>query len=357
MDRQKIVSGRSPKVTRIDAYSPLSVGNGEFAFTADATGLQTFPESYESVIPLCTQAQWGWHIIPADNESGRHVLNELRYDELEIRGRKVPYPLQPNVQEKIYHWLRQNPYRLHLGRVGLLISNENGERAKPEDIKNIAQELDLWEGVLKSEFETLSEKVETRVFCHPDKDILAVKIESGLFKKGALGVEIAFPYASPLKQSADWESPEKHRTEILDSDGSGMLLKRTLDGDVYFADIRFDGDARAQKKSAHRYSIAPVDSDELTLMIAFSDKRPDAMPQYAQAQKRYAEHWESYWERGGMIDFSKCRDPRAFELSRRVVLSQYLNIRRFRRYLAITPLQYRNNSKARKAAGNGLEKQ
>jgi hypothetical protein len=58
-----------------------------------------------------------------------------------------------------------------------------------------------------------------------------------------------------------------------------------------------------------------------------------------------------------MIDFSKCRDPRAFELSRRVVLSQYLNIRRFRRYLAITPLQYRNNSKARKAAGNGLEKQ
>ena len=61
MNRFEIVSRHNPKVTQFDKYSPLTVGNGEFAFTADATGLQTFPELYEAGTPLCTQSQWGWH--------------------------------------------------------------------------------------------------------------------------------------------------------------------------------------------------------------------------------------------------------------------------------------------------------
>jgi hypothetical protein len=38
--------------------NPLSVGNGEFAFTADITGLQTFAEEYGRGMPLGTMAQW-----------------------------------------------------------------------------------------------------------------------------------------------------------------------------------------------------------------------------------------------------------------------------------------------------------
>jgi hypothetical protein len=40
------------------------VGNGEFAFTADPTGLQTFPQLYADKLPLSTQSQWGWHSFP-----------------------------------------------------------------------------------------------------------------------------------------------------------------------------------------------------------------------------------------------------------------------------------------------------
>jgi len=43
----------------------LSVGNGEFAFTVDVTGLQTFPEAFTHTIPLGTLSDWGWHTIPS----------------------------------------------------------------------------------------------------------------------------------------------------------------------------------------------------------------------------------------------------------------------------------------------------
>ncbi|MBQ3752162.1 MAG: hypothetical protein II864_01285, partial [Prevotella sp.] len=34
--------------------------------------------------------------------------------------------------------------------------------------------------------------------------------------------------------------------------------------------------------------------------------------------------WNRWWQEGAIIDFSQCTDPRARELERRVVLSQYL---------------------------------
>lgn len=37
-----------------------------------------------------------------------------------------------------------------------------------------------------------------------------------------------------------------------------------------------------------------------------------------------AKGWEKYWLSGAAIDFSECTDERAFELERRIVLSQYL---------------------------------
>jgi len=61
LDRRAIVTRHNPKLHTSDPTAPLSVGNGEFAFTADFTGLQSFPDQYERTTPLCTQSQWGWH--------------------------------------------------------------------------------------------------------------------------------------------------------------------------------------------------------------------------------------------------------------------------------------------------------
>src|SRR5262249_56066875 len=37
-----------------------------------------------------------------------------------------------------------------------------------------------------------------------------------------------------------------------------------------------------------------------------------------------AEHWRRFWVEGGAIELADSRDPRAAELERRIVLSQYL---------------------------------
>lgn len=60
IDRKALVTRHNVKNTSIDTLASLSVGNGAFAFTVDATGLQTFPEKYQKGVPLGTQSEWGW---------------------------------------------------------------------------------------------------------------------------------------------------------------------------------------------------------------------------------------------------------------------------------------------------------
>src|SRR5881394_563033 len=64
IDRKALVTRHNPVLDKFDPLSPLSIGNGEFAFTAEATGLQTFTAEYEKAMPLCTMSQWGWHTTP-----------------------------------------------------------------------------------------------------------------------------------------------------------------------------------------------------------------------------------------------------------------------------------------------------
>jgi len=115
LNRRDVVSRHNPTLRAIDPRSPLSIGNGEFVFTADPTGLQTFPALYDNAMPLCTQAQWGWHSAP-----GRPP-GELRLEEFETYGRKVGYPSDSKGQAELFNWLRENPHRLHLGRIGFAI--------------------------------------------------------------------------------------------------------------------------------------------------------------------------------------------------------------------------------------------
>ena len=61
IDRHALVSRHDVKLTKVDPSAPLMVGNGQIGFTADITGLQTFPEPYSPLAPLLTMAQWSWH--------------------------------------------------------------------------------------------------------------------------------------------------------------------------------------------------------------------------------------------------------------------------------------------------------
>ena len=154
IDRFALVNRHNPVLNEFVIMSPLSVGNGEFAFTCDATGLQTFPDDYREKFPLCTMSQWGWHTIP---RPAHLVGKELKYNEYETYGRKVGYMTSSTDQKELFDWLRQNPHRLHLGQIGLRLLKTDGNEAKSSDITEINQKLDIWKGIITSKF-TFEEK-------------------------------------------------------------------------------------------------------------------------------------------------------------------------------------------------------
>ena len=72
--------------------SPLSVGNGEFVFTADVTGVQTLYEEYRDAFPLCTMGNFGWH---TESDHGRvYSLKDLEMTSYKREGRTFRYPVK-----------------------------------------------------------------------------------------------------------------------------------------------------------------------------------------------------------------------------------------------------------------------
>ena len=64
IDRKAVVERHRIITTSTNPESPAQVGNGEFAFGVDITGLQTFT-------PFNTLSHWSWHSFPLPQ--GQHV--------------------------------------------------------------------------------------------------------------------------------------------------------------------------------------------------------------------------------------------------------------------------------------------
>ena len=210
IDRHALVSRHDPVLRAFDTGSPLSVGNGELAFTVDATGLQTFADAYDETIPLATLSQWGWHTAP--NPQG-FTLDRFRFTEFAADGRKVGYADIPGDRRTPeIEWLRANPHRLHLGRIGFRLTLRDGREATREDLTDVEQALDLWNGVLRSRFRLEGERVEVETLCHPRLDLVAVRVVSSLVRRGQVAIRLRFPYGAGQATAADWTRPEAHET-------------------------------------------------------------------------------------------------------------------------------------------------
>jgi protein-glucosylgalactosylhydroxylysine glucosidase len=322
INRAALVRRHDPVLRQVDPLSPLSVGNGEFAFTADVTGLQTFPEEYEQATPLCTMSQWGWHRAPLP-AGGMKALRLVQFD---TYGREVGYAVSAEGQNELYDWLRENPHRLHLGRVALRLTKSDGGEAQVANITDIEQRLDLWTGVLTSRFKFEGKPVTVRTAVHPALDLLAVSIESPLIAEGRLAARFAFPYGSPSMQAADWKQPEKHKTELVERTADRAKLRRQLDADQYFTAINWNGRAEFTADERHHFILAPARRNYRFEFTAVFSPSPltAALPAAAATFAASATHWNRFWTEGGAVELAESRDRRAAELERRVVLSQYL---------------------------------
>lgn len=324
VDRQAVVTRHNPVLEQFDLESPLSVGNGEFAFTVDATGLQTFADEFEDTIPLGTLSHWGWHSAP--NPDG-WTIEKYRFREFDVRGRKVGYadiPGDRRTPEVSY--LRGNPHRLHLGRLGFVLKKADGTRARPQDLTDVRQQLKLWDGLLTSQFRLDGELVEVETVCHPTRDLIAVRVKSPLVASRRVAIEMRFPYGTGAVKTADWDHPDAHETTMTPGGPNRAEFMRTLDNEVYYVDAKWMPAGTLTKVAKHDYVLtAARDARDLEFVCQFSSEPPfGPLPSFDETLTTSREHWHDFWRTGGAIDLSGSRDQRWRELERRIVLSQYL---------------------------------
>lgn len=326
MDRRQIIQRHNPELHKRDPLSPFSVGNGEFAFSADITGLQTFPDQYE--VPLGTQSNWGWHYTGGRN---RFTDQDVEHQMFETHGRLVGYPMKPGSTAEAYHWLRMNPHRLQLGRVSFRFLLESGEVAEAADVALISQQLDLWSGVLTSAYTIQGILVHVTTVCHPSIDAIGVRVQSGLIAQGRLQVFVRFPAPDMTNTSwakavyPDWENDDRHRTELREGSSNEALLERTMDEDKYELCWAWSA-GTLTRTGAHEFTLFPP-SDQVEMIefsVTFAPESAQTVTSFEETMSASKLHWEKFWLSGAAIDFSGSSDPRAYELERRVVLSQFL---------------------------------
>jgi hypothetical protein len=323
IDRLSLVTRHNVVITKPDTLGSLSVGNGEFAFTVDVSGLQTFPEVYENGIPLGTQSQWAWHSFP---NTRKYKLADVAQSFVSCDSTGAPYPIQQSQGRAgdATNYLRSNPHRLHLAQVGLIITKENGQTATINDITNIHQQLDLWRGKIESKYQVDGKPVTVTLFSLQDDDGIVARIESPLLKSGHIKPVIRFPYAKDCHvcPGYDWNNEDKHTTNIDSTSRSFAMISRVIDSTRYFTNITWSH-GQLKQTGKHELQIA-ADDETMELGVVFSrDRRPYEV-QYEQVVSYNLQHWNNFWMSGAAIDLSNCTDPRAHELERRVVLSQYL---------------------------------
>lgn len=321
IDRYSIVTRNNIIYTTPNLDAPLTVGNGKFAFTADITGLQTFPQACQR-IPLTTMAEWGWHEFP---NTLAYQLSDT-FVEIDTWGRKVLYNRNKGCPAADY--LRANPHQISLGLAGLVLNKADGSPIQVTDIQNINQRLELWKGLLTSRFEVEGQSVAVETCVHPNRDMISIRIQSPLIKAGRLRLSLKFPYAAGSRDSdpSDWNSPQKHQTTMEVISPLLALFRRCMDQKHYVCFTGFSGQSAIEQIQEHQYLIIPPQqSDTFDCSIVFQESADAiSIPSAETAQTECATYWKNFWMTGGAIDLSQSKDPRAKELERRIVLSQYL---------------------------------
>jgi hypothetical protein len=326
IDRKALVTRHNVQITAIDTLASLTVGNGAFAFTVDATGLQTFPKKYENGIPLGTQSEWGWDSYKNTNN---YKFSETLRDYKQY-GRDISYTVQikePARKVEAVNWFRQNPHLLQLGNLGFEITKKDGSIAKPEDIKSIAQKLNLWTGEIESYFEVEGTPVTVLTASHQEKDAIGVKVKSDLLqqKRLKISLRIPFPTGDWSDMGTKYEGKQDYKSTLVEKSKTEAVVTHVMDSISYNVNLSWKGNAQIKKNGDHYFVVEASNTNilELSCLFALADKKI-ANSSFTEIENSSIKGWEQFWKSGAAVDFSGSTDPRAKELERRVILSQYL---------------------------------
>jgi len=334
IDREAVLFRNNPLITEADPLASLTVGNGHFATTVDVTGMQSYVEDYKNGIPLNAMSDWGWHSFPnKDNLTPEESEKSFDFG----HGHKEVYAVEYKKAEDGRHkmateYFRVNPHRLNLGAVGLELKDANGRRVPLKDITDIHQQLDLWQGEITSSYKVDDQQVNVTTAGLPDRDAVAYRISTPLLKNHRAQVSIRLPYPTGkhADDASDWTKDASHQSRIVSQQGNTAVIEHRIDTTTYYINIRWEGQAQLQEVKTHTYQLA-TDAEALAFEVEYTPSlvRCDSIAtnkpfRFDTAQKTTQKFWHKFWTETAFVDFGLCTDPRAKELERRVVLSQYL---------------------------------
>ena len=316
IDRHALVSRHN--ITWNEPAGRLALGNGEFCFGVDGTGLQTFAGN--------SMSHWGWHSFPLPAGWTPETLPGTGTFQT---GRLTGGDNSFDGKDAIRNWLFDNPHIINLGR--LRLSRPDGRAILPGDIHNLTRTLDIWRGMQTSRYTLDGQHVVVRTCVHPTLDMVAISIESPLVKSSDLKVSLDLPY--PALNNDAWVgdfSKTKGDQSITSTrkDERHFFIKRKLDATSYYVNLVSDNNCNLRDietdQGQHLFLISAQKGDALSFVCSFSQKEiTRSLPTYDQTERACEKRWASFWKSGGAIDLSGSKDPRWKELERRIVLSQY----------------------------------
>ncbi len=294
----------------------MPLGNGEFCFNADATGLQTFGGN--------SMSHWAWHSFPLPaGWTPDRVPSTGTFQQ----GRNKGPDVFPEGAESIRTWMFDNPHLMNLAR--LRLCQADSAELRKNDVSDVSRAMDLWTGIQTSTFRVDGKPVRVTTCVLPRVDAVAVRIESELISRGELRVVLDFPYPA-LKNEAwvgDFGNDAAHTTEMTPRGDSRADFLRRVDNENYRVALAWQAGGRFSRDGAspHRFFLSSEGSSRIDLVCAFSPSEISAeLPAIESALEQTSAHWREFWSNGGAIDLSGSKDPRWSELERRIVLSQYL---------------------------------
>ncbi len=324
IDRRALVTRHNPVVRSLDVDAPLTVGNGNFAFTAGITGLQSFAALYQRTgIPTETLSRWCW---VTDENPNHYQLADANKDFTLPDGRVLGFPTKSS--SAAGDWLRRNPRNHPLGQLALEWVKPDGTEFVPADVQDPEQTLDLWRGVLTSRFKLGGVPVTVTTACASRTDTIAVTVESPLVVEGKLRVRLAFPRghdpAVKNTPALDWSKPGSHQTVITGRTDTRIDLLRLVGTTRYYVTLASKERLLFTESAPHEYDLA-ASGAVLAFALTFSPEPLDHAPfDPVGIRAASAQAWEKFWREGAAVDFTGSTDPRAAQLEARIILSRYL---------------------------------
>jgi hypothetical protein len=280
MDRYELVSKYNIENTFIDSLIRLRVGNPQFEFRVDMTGLQTFPEYYS--------------------------------------GDKHPGTVST--------WTKSNPCNFNLGKVGLQILKKDGREISISDLQEPVQKLNLWTGEIESIFRVDDIPVNIKTVCHADYDLISVRISSGLIADGRLRIKIVFGSDDSDDVNSNLTSENNNLTRKLSDTNNITILNRIKDQENYFILVWRNGSVLKEVEK-QVYYLEPESADSVySFSCQFMSDAVNGRVQnfgetFASSRKSLSKYWNSMDEK----DFRKYAGKKDREMKGRDILLKYFD--------------------------------